>query len=77
MKSLIIEGMMCVIGAFSPGNNSFFSRSSLINSDFVNQFDNDSDKKLLSKTISQLKVGDEKSREITLSNMKKVTIVVD
>ncbi|WP_298246102.1 hypothetical protein [uncultured Christiangramia sp.] len=80
MKTLIpniLEGMMCVIGAISTRNNSFFSRNSFINEDFVDQFNSDEDRKLLSQTVNDLKLSNEKSRKIKLSNDKIVTIVID
>ena len=80
MKTLIpgiLEGMVCLFGALSTGKDSFFSRSNFINEEFFDQFDNDRDRELLNTTVSDLKISNQKSREITLSNNKKVKIVVD
>ncbi len=80
MKTLIpnfLEGIVVLFGAFSNSRGSFFTREPFINEDFFEQFDNEEDKELLNKTVADLKISQNKSREIILTNNKKVKIVVD
>lgn len=80
MKTLIpsiLEGMVCLFGAFTTGRESFFSRNTFMNEEFLEQFSNEKDKELLNSTVSDLKTSEEKSRVITLTNNTQVKIVVD
>ncbi len=80
MKSLfpnLFDGLLYAFGVVSTSGSAFFNQRSLVNEDFIDQFENESDRKLLDETVSKLKSSNIKSEEITLSNSKRVTIVVD
>ena len=80
MKTLlpdVMEGLISLFSTLTVGKETFFSRNSFINEDFFDQFNNDKDRELLNRTVSELKNSNQKSREITLSNAKRIKIVVD
>lgn len=71
------EVLLLGMSSVYSGATSIFSKNTLENKTFVDKFKNDEDKKLLYKTINDLKAKNQNSKEITLSNKEIVKIVVN